>query len=546
MDIQTLLQSMSGRTGIYGVRTADQYQRDIVPDEADSDAWHKHMEAAALKLTFSAPNTLVDVKSIAKGEDGVNGVVMRFNAILTTSKRDRDYDILVTSGASVDPNMPLLWQHCSMQPIGKFVRTTRHSNEEMECRFEVADIPMGQDAAVLIEMGALRMSHRFEPDYDQIEACPDGQGWMFKKFCIFEASVVSIPSNVDAVITAYSREKLHTPMFQRWAKGYADSRAIMVPGVTLPTKDATLTLEPQSDDEPPIPSDDIKKAASVVSSAKSLYSLNTVEFSYEWVSERLSVKAKEKIRPVDNGCEWASVVGTWDAEALVFSMGYRAMTEDRYYMVPWTRKSDTSEPEWDGEPRLVEVSAVIKRLSEDMMFDKGIDKVRSNARTPTYDGTESTSWSKPTLADYVAGMGAPEDTKWTDLKKSQKTKIASHTLIGEASADTFDECNKFPVVNPQTHKLNENAVKNAKARAPQANIPDETKESIQKMCDRLMKMHFMDDERSFNVIERELLAASVKENTEVLCRTAECLRRIVDAREERAVDAALEELLTEL
>ena len=69
-----------------------------------------------------------------------------------------------------------------------------------------------------------------------------------------------------------------------------------------------------------------------------------------------------------------------------------------------------------------------------------------------YNGTESTPWSAPTLKDFGV------DKRWEDLSQSERARIASHFLIGSASAKTFAELH-YPVVNPKTGKLNENALR---------------------------------------------------------------------------------------
>lgn len=239
-----LLKSIRSRNSRTGVITADRYLRSIeqcfnggfCPTEvvkcASRDQWSKAIEEAESKLCYTDDDMRVDTKSIAKGEDGVSGIIMKFDAIITTTKVDRDGDIMLTAGATVDTDMPLLWQHTPFQPIGKLVRVIEHTDSLLGARFIVADIPLGRDASVLIEMGALRISHGFDP----IEFEPrkdEDEGWLFQKFNIYEVSVVSIPSNIDAVITAFSRDKLHTPMVKAWAQKFYDERPVQGKGLDL-------------------------------------------------------------------------------------------------------------------------------------------------------------------------------------------------------------------------------------------------------------------------------------------------------------------------
>lgn len=69
-----------------------------------------------------------------------------------------------------------------------------------------------------------------------------------------------------------------------------------------------------------------------------------------------------------------------------------------------------------------------------------------------YQGTESTPWSAPNLEDFGV------EGRWADLSREEKERIASHFLIGNADAETYEDL-KLPVVNPKTGKLNERALR---------------------------------------------------------------------------------------
>lgn len=70
----------------------------------------------------------------------------------------------------------------------------------------------------------------------------------------------------------------------------------------------------------------------------------------------------------------------------------------------------------------------------------------------SYSGTETSRWNAPTLSDFGV------DGNWDSLSRTEKSRIASHFLIGSASVDTFEEL-KLPVVSASTDKLNENALR---------------------------------------------------------------------------------------
>lgn len=228
------------RQNLSGILTADRYFRSIegcfnggfcptkLFDSADPEQWAKALDLASESLVYSDDEMLV--KDVATAGMALTpGAIMDFDAVITTTRKDRDGDILETSGAELDPHAPLLWQHIPLQPIGKVVSKTVHTKSRMEGRFAIADTELGRDAAVLVEMKALRISHGFEPDeYEPLE----GKEGRFRilKLKILEISLVSIPSNVDAVITAFSRNKLHTPLVKGWAKKYFDARPVQGKG----------------------------------------------------------------------------------------------------------------------------------------------------------------------------------------------------------------------------------------------------------------------------------------------------------------------------
>lgn len=225
MDKTELYASIRNRKSRTGIITADRYFRDvegcfeggICPIDtkgfSESD-WRKNLELAEQKLTYTNPETEVLQKTITKES---SGGIMVFDAIITTPFRDRDGDILETKGATFDTKMPLLWQHIPMNPIGSLVKMVKHTDSELRGRFIVADTALGSDSAKLIQVGALRISHGFEPiDYKMLE---DEEGWRFSKFNIYETSVVSIPSNVEAAILEFASKDFDSDLMRQWQKG---------------------------------------------------------------------------------------------------------------------------------------------------------------------------------------------------------------------------------------------------------------------------------------------------------------------------------------
>lgn len=85
----------------------------------------------------------------------------------------------------------------------------------------------------------------------------------------------------------------------------------------------------------------------------------------------------------------------------------------------------------------------------------------SQARRPTYTGTESTRWTTPKLSDYVRYLYEEKTgpTTVSACSTELKTLIASHTLLGDPTSSNFQNLTTFPVVNPASGKLNERALR---------------------------------------------------------------------------------------
>lgn len=246
MDKTALLKSIRERSGHSGVLTADRYFRSIescfdggfcpttVFKDASQEQWTKALKESESRLTYTSNRLKFKSESLKTPDDGSEfqamiagharaakalGIV---DGILTTTKRDRDRDILETKGAIVDPKMPLLWQHSPFAPMGTLLKVLKHTDQILICRFAIADTAIGEDAMKLIEIGALRISHGFDPrEWDMLD---DEEGFHFKSFEVFEGSGVSIPSNTDAEFTAFSRNRLKSAPVRQFIKAKYDAR----------------------------------------------------------------------------------------------------------------------------------------------------------------------------------------------------------------------------------------------------------------------------------------------------------------------------------
>lgn len=118
---------------------------------------------------------------------------------------------------------------------------------------------------------------------------------------------------------------------------------------------------------------------------------------------------------------------------------------------------------------------------------------RAVARRPTFTGTETAPWSRPTFAEFVHALFPGPDAPATVAvcTATQKQQIAAHTLLGDETADTFDQLVVFPVVNARTRKLNERALRAViSGRGSQAAISTTALDSAQAMARTLLNSEF--------------------------------------------------------
>lgn len=345
--------------------------------------WEDCVKKAAADATYS--NSKMLVKEFGDAGDGdPDGAVLAFENILTASARDRDGDILESSGAILDMKMPLLWQHLSIQPIGRLVREVSRSRSMIKTRFAIADTELGRDAATLVKFGALRISHGFEPiDYEPIYDEKDRQsGWRIKKFTIYEGSVVSIPANptaeilevfektkswgqeLDGIRTAYGRDLLKSASVKAWAGEVYKARPVQVKGVEMPKAADGDSVCSCKSTKPAA-----KGVAGVLTkdtapSSLKMYGEYHFTGSFEQIQSQLSKSLHRYMMKVDEDCSeysWCYILATFDGFALVCSEGRgRSGYETNCYKLDYSVSGD--EVSWSGVPEPVDVKVTAEVL----------------------------------------------------------------------------------------------------------------------------------------------------------------------------------------
>lgn len=157
--------------------------------------------------------SVLDVKAFTEDDDFVY-----IEGIASTPTVDRMGDVVEPMGAQFKTPMPLLWQHRHSEPVGNvdFAKATKagipfkgklpkvKEAGRLKDRVDEAihSLQYGLVAAVSIGFRALK---------DGVELLEDG-GMKFTKWDWLELSLVTIPANSDAVITAIkSLDQPHLP-----------------------------------------------------------------------------------------------------------------------------------------------------------------------------------------------------------------------------------------------------------------------------------------------------------------------------------------------
>lgn len=269
MTVAEMIAAIRKRAGDkfgYGITTADRYVREALKcvnateslQVEDPETLVKEAEQRLVCCQDGEPveyeSSVAGIKRILpKDVEVPANTLMIVKHKLTTPREDRDRDILRTEGAKVDPRMPMLWQHMHMLPIGKRVATLTHTAKVLRLASVLLDLnELTSDAAKLIEADVLRFSHGFRTLKYKEREDKDGNwigGFDIEEFEIMEASLVSVPSNVDAEIELYSRDKLKSDLFKSHARALADARPLKVGGVEVP--EPTKSAEPQEPDPEP-------------------------------------------------------------------------------------------------------------------------------------------------------------------------------------------------------------------------------------------------------------------------------------------------------
>jgi HK97 family phage prohead protease len=229
MEFDHLLENVQRRASSLGISTAASHLREMevclggvcpsrVLGGVSVRRWQGLLKRASRQLVYQHPSMKPRNSKAAAGNRLPPHTIATFPAIITTTRQDRDGDVLETKGAELDPGAPLLWQHLPTEPVGRLLREGKRTSKLLMGSFSICGTPLGEDAAMLAEHGALDISHGFLPSkWAPLDDADPLGGYHVLEFKILEVSLVSVPSNPDAIIEAFSREKLQHPLVKAWA-----------------------------------------------------------------------------------------------------------------------------------------------------------------------------------------------------------------------------------------------------------------------------------------------------------------------------------------
>ena len=215
-----------------GITTADSYLREFeacldgacpsnILQGVTPRAWRRLMKRASRTLVYHGDGlqlgeTFRKDANLPKDVELPPKTIAWTSVVVTTPTRDRDGDILETSGADLDPSSPHLFNHLPCEVVGRVVKQTAHTKKVLRALLSFMATEFAENVATMYEHGALRTSHGFLPT--RWEPLEDGEGFRILEFKILEVSGVSIPSNPDAGPTAFSRNKLTHPLLKEWGR----------------------------------------------------------------------------------------------------------------------------------------------------------------------------------------------------------------------------------------------------------------------------------------------------------------------------------------
>ena len=237
----------------FGIWTADRFVRTLA-EQVGLESCYKRISSktvsyndvltkASETLVYSNPDMVVQEKQsddsleLPDGIELPKNTLMVFKHVLTSSRKDRDGDVLHSEGMMVDPGMLLLWQHVPTLPIGKFLAIHQQNEKNLEVYSCIVDMnDLCHDAAVMVDNKMGRFSHGFRAIEFQKLKAEEGveSGFEVIKAEIMEESLVSVPANIDAetqevILSLVEGGKLTSGIMKDYGNVIKEHRPISMP-----------------------------------------------------------------------------------------------------------------------------------------------------------------------------------------------------------------------------------------------------------------------------------------------------------------------------
>lgn len=410
------------QTGGGRITTAAQYLADLVKcvraggacpvkavDLSDAD---RAIKEAAAKLVYSdQTQTLIgEVKAKSTTSTGTTeSFIATFDGRMSTIDKDRDGDILEPSGMILVEKMPLLWQHNHSQPVGAMIKNISQTKKLVDNEYGLVDIPLARDATKLLSVGALRLSHGFDPhEAEPIDTYVNSKGqeiptgWHITKMEVYETSLVSVPANAKASILRYHEKQFDSLCRAKSLGGFEtdvvknyldqiDARRPRIFKGWIPEKSAATVEATVAKTEQGVETETIEKPRPVVSSIAKAFSNGSIksvhtaldspwmEGSYERMLYNLQL-ALQKAKG-ERYEKYVDIVSTFE-DAVVFCVTSYSPVKQECYRVNYSIDGDSVTLGADFQE--VEVKATV--------VEKSFQKALANREVkPPVDGESETT-----------------------------------------------------------------------------------------------------------------------------------------------------------
>lgn len=410
--------------------------------------------------------------------------LMVFKHTLTSTRKDRDGDVLHADGMVPDPKMLLLWQHMPTCPIGKFLGVQEQNENFLKVYSCIVDMnDLCHDAAVMIDNDMGRFSHGFRAlEFEELKTS-DGKacGFNVKKGEIMEESLVSVPANIDAqgeevLLSLVEGGKLTSSVMKSVGQVLREKRPAQSQGIAFATTtgdssvefrctsfaelkqamDSGLLGKGESNEDKPrnrkeeaggegqtgAPGEENGRAGEgkedettgeEMKQAKYYVPYACLEGSSEWVRENLHNKAPKYL--ADSGVtvgenDWISVIATYSTY-VVLQHEHEIGREYTCYKASWELRD--KEPVFTGPPKEVKIE-----ISTQLVEKQHLNRLVWKAVCEAIDSDELKGVTSPISISVDENKDIHIQSKDGDTKMGRVLSRMNEAKIKDAREDVIE------------------------------------------------------------------------------------------------------------